>query len=73
MGVRRHTALFQFYRKHRSGRQLLLLKLIIAYCMARNIVLDTLRLRRAPRPELRRRIKEDLTIWRRVLREQWRA
>lgn len=68
MTVQLYRSLFHFYRLHFSLWQLRQLRLVVAYLMFRNIVRDTVQLRRVGSPAERTRIGADVAAWKQVLR-----
>ena len=66
-----YASMTHFYRKHYGPRERTLLRAILTYFMARNLVRDRLRLLRASSEDTRRVLAEDMSAWRRVLATTW--
>ena len=67
MAVQRFTSSLRFYRRHYSGLALAG-RLVTAHAtILGRLIRDTLRLRSANDPQLRRVLEQDLEAWKRIL------
>jgi len=69
MAVRSLTSTIGFYRRHYSHRRLRQLRFVLILAMVARLIRDGARLLGARAPSRRARLRDDMTIWRGVLRE----
>jgi N-acetylglucosaminyl-diphospho-decaprenol L-rhamnosyltransferase len=71
MEANRYLSTRRFYEKHYSRGQLAVWRLIITYSMLRNLVRDLLRLVFSKDSGQRAALRQNLQVWKQVLREGW--
>lgn len=70
MAAQLYRSLRKFYRRHYPGQQGRL-RLVMSYILARNLARDGLKQLRADESGQRRRLQEDVRIWKDLLRSFW--